>query len=725
MFNINTYLKGEAFPTGALVCHVNEDRNKIAIITFETKEDGSPALKKPIIHNLRKIISQYEAGKFECGIYAFQEISYYLEEDIKSSEKRAHYLKKRDFLYNKIRSIVENEELLESYLYGRNIRSTLLEIARLNRCSEKHIYELMGRYFRYGSNINALLPLDYKKGSNYTTPKLISDPGTRRGRPPIFDSNQYRNCTKEDETKILEFVKHLPAKARKNFDRQQIWRSYDEEIQVIHFIPKDDPHGIPQVIGVPKSQRISKHSFFRVLEKIDYRQWIEDQKGRNTYQNDHAPKLGVERQGVRSPAQRYALDATRMNIYIRFPFDEERRLSSGRPWLYTVRDVSSHTIVGFYLSIGAPSWFGVGQALFNAFTDKVKFCARYGVPIAPEDWPCMHVCDELVVDNAKEHHFNRFKEPIYSHIGLSRILYTRVYAGRDKGGVESSHVDTSSKIVSHIPGALDNSPEKDGQHPSHHALLTYNELVAKIIYHVLEQNSAPRDADILDKNMAVAGIDTSSLAVWKYGMDRYAGGGKHKIRKVDELMWALLPAATASTTVRGIKLKGLCYTNAFAESEGWLSSNKKRPVKQISVRYSDTYVDQIWFKYDGKYHVCELSIRHQRMIGENRQDVEAEMALEQKRQIESTERLRQKCIEGRNILNQMLNDAITATAHLVVCGNRSMQRGINERLQAEAILQKVEVTREFMAIFSRTFTKSVRQANPGETLDAMIRGAHT
>jgi hypothetical protein len=41
------------------------------------------------------------------------------------------------------------------------------------------------------------------------------------------------------------------------------------------------------------------------------------------------------------------------------------------------------------------------MALHCAFSDKVSFCAQYGIAISQEDWPAQELCNLIVTDNAK------------------------------------------------------------------------------------------------------------------------------------------------------------------------------------------------------------------------------------------------------------------------------------------------------------------------------------
>lgn len=63
----------------------------------------------------------------------------------------------------------------------------------------------------------------------------------------------------------------------------------------------------------------------------------------------------------------------------------------GRPIVYFVKDAFSRIVTGLYVGLEGPSWIGMAMTLYNAFTDKVDFCHRYGIEITEDQWPCHHL----------------------------------------------------------------------------------------------------------------------------------------------------------------------------------------------------------------------------------------------------------------------------------------------------------------------------------------------
>jgi putative transposase len=81
--------------------------------------------------------------------------------------------------------------------------------------------------------------------------------------------------------------------------------------------------------------------------------------------------------------------------------DELERKPIGRPWLTLVLDVAPRAVLGFFLSLNAPSSLSVALALNQAVLPKEAYLAKQKVEAS---WPMQGLPRTLQVDNAKEFH---------------------------------------------------------------------------------------------------------------------------------------------------------------------------------------------------------------------------------------------------------------------------------------------------------------------------------
>ena len=52
-------------------------------------------------------------------------------------------------------------------------------------------------------------------------------------------------------------------------------------------------------------------------------------------------------------------------------------------------------VVGLYVGLEGPSWFGAMMALANTASDKVSYCKKYGIDVTKEEWDCHYLPQTL------------------------------------------------------------------------------------------------------------------------------------------------------------------------------------------------------------------------------------------------------------------------------------------------------------------------------------------
>ncbi|MGU7807970.1 transposase, partial [Escherichia coli] len=111
----------------------------------------------------------------------------------------------------------------------------------------------------------------------------------------------------------------------------------------------------------------------------------------SNYRKDYRPLQSTSNAQALGPGARYEIDATIADIYLVSNSNPESIV--GRPTIYFVIDVFSRLVAGFYIGFESPSYLAAIQALNIAMTDKVQYCAEYGILIQPEDWPAVGLPD--------------------------------------------------------------------------------------------------------------------------------------------------------------------------------------------------------------------------------------------------------------------------------------------------------------------------------------------
>ncbi len=140
--------------------------------------------------------------------------------------------------------------------------------------------------------------------------------------------------------------------------------------------------------------------------------------------------------------------------------DPVTRLPIGRPTLTLAIDVNTRIVMGFYLSLEAPSLTAVALCLTHAVMDKTAWLASRGIAA---DWPAHGIPRTIHVDNGAEFHARAFERACGEH----RIDLTyrppgtlRWLVGRDRSGltVKYDPRDLSCVFVAAGQGYLEARP---------------------------------------------------------------------------------------------------------------------------------------------------------------------------------------------------------------------------------------------------------------------------
>ncbi|MBS4067347.1 MAG: transposase [Sulfurimonas sp.] len=171
---------------------------------------------------------------------------------------------------------------------------------------------------------------------------------------------------------------------------------------------------------------------------------------------------------VKMPLDVIQIDHTKVDVIL---VDEETREEIGRPYITVAIDVYSRMVYGFYISLEAPSYFSVGQALLNAILPKDDLLKMYNVA---GEWPVFGLPRAVSMDNAKE--FRSISLQKFCSEYRIKDIY-RPVARSHFGGIIERLVGISMKKTHLIPGTTFSSVEKKGTYDSaKNAIMTISEL---------------------------------------------------------------------------------------------------------------------------------------------------------------------------------------------------------------------------------------------------------
>lgn len=590
-----------------LVCHVNLRLQQAAIsdLNIALKKDNVP---KPEIVRIPELIKRLRKANLNLQQFEYPAEMTFSDETL-TRQGREKWIQKRDAKFEQIKPLTK-EEFIEEYLYGGGINYRIVELLKDPFAMWKTrgaYYNALNRYIVFGRTYNALLPFKLKVcGSNYLHIKKPGENNVKRGRGGANNRNSrskslgVTNIHKKAMKSVIVFIRKTYRKFsfskaidiyRRNFENHVVERDIDG---ITHrtYIPFDEKDTL--------SDRQLRYHFEKILSRPEL---LKLKHGDIAYEKDFADRQGDAHDGVIGATHRYEIDATVLDVYVRFPYDTTGTKTMGRPVLYLVIDVYSTMIVGMYLGFDGPNWQGASQALVNACMDKTEFCLRYGIPPEEINWPSAHIPVQITVDNGNEHTDGVIRSVIKQEIGVRAYNFVAVFRGDAKGIVERSFGTINDQVIHFLPGSIPDKGQRGEQHPSNQVEYDYENLVKLLILEIQTYNNSADRIKRLDTNAIRADIDITPQALFLHSLKQEMNGGRPSNKvKSGKIRWAFLPEETATVRPEGIYFKGLLYHSDFATQAKWYSRAKHHGSFQIAIKRPRDWSSHIWHKTsDGQY----------------------------------------------------------------------------------------------------------------------------
>lgn len=528
-----------------------------------------------------------------AGAFEFAADSWYpmADEETISSKWKA----RRDRAWEMIRGIVHREP----DIYERNKRTELLkEVSHTHDISFNNLYGYLGKYWKRGMVPNALLP-DY--GNVGKSRDVFKESSKKSGRPKR-EGAPGKKLAPED-------VQHFSAGIRKYYltgDRHSLKDAYEYMIRDWYTIKKENSE--PELLPPDELPSFSQFSYWYHKNR-DILQEVRKREGDRAYNLNHRGLAGKTESLVYGPGAVSQIDATVADIYL--VSQQDREMIVGRPTMYFVMDAASHIVTGMYITLKSPSWESAAMAVRNGAQDKVSFCARYGISITEEEWPCHHLPQSLIADRGEVE--SKKADVLANSLGI-QIVNTPPYRGDLKGIIEQHFRLINLDIPDSTPGKVQpDFGKRGGKDYRLEAVLDIHQFTAIIIRCVLHYNNHHYMKGFQKTmQMRQLGIRPVPLELWNYGI-RYQSGG---LRTTNEAVmnYALLPCGTASITERGIYFRQMYYTCKEAEEENWFALARTKGAEKISVSYDPNDMDILYFRPDSERDpVCCHLAEHNRM----------------------------------------------------------------------------------------------------------------
>lgn len=540
-----------------------------------------------------------------------------LDEELKERHKRI-----RDRAWHLIEDLVQHcPDIFVAHRRGKLIKTA---IQRFNNEVEDEakdegkggcvtrvtLYGYLRRYWQRGLIPSALLP-DYAKCGAPGQTRTPSD--KKRGRPREYGDEVGVNITAEIRQIFLVGVDRCYASKTKEKAKWNPTDLYNKIIRKFFCDKRIDPETKRVVYSTSEASKAAGG----VPTLRQFRYWLDrdhdrlelkrKRVGAKRYDKDMRGLLGTSNAQVCGPGDRYQIDATIADVYLRSRINRSRII--GRPVIYVVIDVFSRMIVGVYVGLEGPSWVGAMMALANTAADKVAFCKELGIDIEPEDWPCHFLPGALLADRGELE--SAMANTLVNTFNV-RLENTAPYRADWKGLVEKRFHLLPAKFKKYLPGYIEPDFKARGGHDYRlDATLDPREFTQIIVLTLLYYNNFHEISGYdPDRDLLADEVPFIPRELWTWGVQHRTGAMRPFPEEL--VKFSLMPKDKAVVTTFGIRFRGLFYTCPKAMEECWFDQARQSGRWEVSISYDPRDLSRIYLHVTGQampFQVCTLTER--------------------------------------------------------------------------------------------------------------------
>lgn len=331
-----------------------------------------------------------------------------------------------------------------------------------------------------------------------------------------------------------------------------------------------------------------KHGYHKKPQKIIARE------GLSYYQRNHRMLHGAA-SNWRQKIGCFQMDATMADIYLVSRLDRSSVI--GRPNIYLAVDTATQLIAGIYVGMEAGE-SAVMNCLSNAATDKVDFCARYGVEISSEQWPSKNLPSEIITDQGREFCGERMNE-FCARFGTELHVLPPFRPDR-KGIVEKTFdlLQSHYKPLLRGKGVIESdAQERWATDYRSQAMLNLDEFTAIVLHCVIYLNSGRCLSD-----------GKSPAQRWLQSEEKLLEADPEKIYRIG------LPRMSAKMTRKGIRFNNMYYIP---------SSEFTPPVgSSCTIAFDRANIGQIFVIEDKQYYPCRVNKSLHGVVSQTEWDTE-------------------------------------------------------------------------------------------------------
>lgn len=328
--------------------------------------------------------------------------------------------------------------------------------------------------------------------------------------------------------------------------------------------------------------------------------------GIKDYQRNNRPLVGDGVQEFAPMVGVGMLDATVCDIYL---VNDAGNLV-GRPILTACIDAYSSLCCGYSL-LWEGGVYSLRNLMVNIVTDKVEWCAKFGIYIDLDDWDCKQLPAILVTDMGNEYTSETFEQ--ISELGII-VINLPAYRPELKGSVEKFFDLVQEAYKKHLKGkgVVEPDYQERGSHDyKKDACLTLVDFEKIILRCIIYYNSQRVIENYpYTEEMLLARIKPYANCIWEWGKQQT--GANLISADMKQLIFALLPRTIGRFSRFGLKVNKMRY-----HCEGYTEQYLKGGT--VTVAYNPDDVNYVWVIEDGVY--IEFTLIESRYKGKSLENV--------------------------------------------------------------------------------------------------------
>ncbi|MCE0453034.1 Mu transposase C-terminal domain-containing protein [Brevibacillus sp. AF8] len=462
------------------------------------------------------------------------------------------------------------------------------------------IYDCLKKYWFYGKSLNGLLNNYFDCGYPQHAKRI-----NNTGKKP--EDREGYLLTEVDKRKFKTAIERFHKKEGKN-----IKETYKHMLQTEYNEGYYREHGVMVPIVVVNNCPSERQFRYWYQHEYSEKEKYEKKYGRRKAEMNARALTGNPIEDIQGPGALFEIDSTPADVIL---MSNDNKTEIGRAHVYFVKDVMSRMITGMHICRN-PSWEEAMVALENVATDKVEFCARYGIEIDEEDWPSRHLPKFIAADRGE------MKSRNSNNLVMINVQIGNAPSGRGdlKPFIEQQFRRFNARIRELIPGAVvKQHRERGDKNPADYAVYTFEAFTKIVIYFVLEFNKSVLSENFfLTRELFEDKVELTPLGVWNWGVHKNLLHEKPR----QLIRYSLLPRGEGSVTRAGIIFEKMAYTCDRAIEEGWFEAERVDGSKKIEVCYDSRNCSSIFLKLkDGSFEQCYLTAKYRDYEGLHLDDV--------------------------------------------------------------------------------------------------------